>query len=390
MSVLRVCLAIPTFERLGAQRVAIWIARGVDRKRIKPFFLVHQRIGDLAETVPNDVDVIQTDDYCVRIPRMMSLLRLGAYKRALARHPCDVALGVTQYPTLALARVRRHVPAPFRLIGCEHSFVSKNLADRDAYPAAFRAYYKHQLSRIYNRDCDAVVMTAEEGKSDLVERFGVQAARIQVIPNPVDVAEVRRIAVLPLEDRWLPPEIGEPTDPPVIVAAGRLAHQKRFDLLIEAFALMTRRRSARLLILGAGDLEAPLRKQVELHRLGSSVRIENTTPPWQHMARARVFVLSSEWEGFPMVLAEAMALGCSIVSVACPSGPREMLREGRAGLLVRPGDPTALAAGLEEALDAPPREDDARRAAARAYADGYDIARVCERYTELFERVARA
>ena len=173
---------------------------------------------------------------------------------------------------------------------------------------------------------------------------------------------------------------------PVVVGAGRLAFQKRFDILIDAFALVRKRMHARLLILGAGERDRELRGQVAHLGLQDFVRIEDQSPPWRYMARADLFALSSEWEGFPMVLAEAMGLACPIVSVRCPSGPSEMLDDGRGGWLVRPNDPVALGDGIVAALQAP---TEAKRRASYAAEKSMTFASsaVAERYAALFENV---
>lgn len=156
--------------------------------------------------------------------------------------------------------------------------------------------------------------------------------------------------------------------PPVLIAMGRLTAQKDFPTLLHAFARLRRTRpEARLLLLGEGParesltrlcLDLGLRPDVDVALPG------HVEAPLAWLARADLFVLSSLWEGLPMVLIEALGAGLRIVSTDCPSGPNEVLEAGRLGALVPPGDPGALAQALEATLDSSP--DPARQIAAAA------------------------
>ncbi len=153
----------------------------------------------------------------------------------------------------------------------------------------------------------------------------------------------------PVEHEWLVSK-----DIPVVVAAGRLAAWKGFADLISAMKELSNRRKARLLILGDGPLRAELGQLVVDLGLSDVVSllgyVEN---PLKYFAHADVFVLSSHVEGLPNVLVEAMMCGCTPVSTDCPTGPREVLQDGKYGYLVPVRDPIALAAGIERALDNP-------------------------------------
>jgi len=139
---------------------------------------------------------------------------------------------------------------------------------------------------------------------------------------------------------------------PLLVACGRLTEQKDYPTLLRAVADLRRRREVRLVVLGDGPLEARLEALTRELGLASVVDFAGyTSNPYPCMARASVFVLSSRSEGFGNVLAEALALGVPIVSTDCPYGPREILENGRYGLLVPPGDPAALAVSIERMLD---------------------------------------
>lgn len=144
-------------------------------------------------------------------------------------------------------------------------------------------------------------------------------------------------AALPVTDRA-----------PLIFAAGRLAPEKGFDVLIAAFARVHAQHPAwRLEIAGEGPLRSALAAQISASGLGGSVELRGHLPTVRERMRdAAIFVLSSRNEAYPMVVCEAMAAGAAVVATDCPTGPREMLRAGVDGLLVPPDDVPALAEAL--------------------------------------------
>ncbi len=167
-----------------------------------------------------------------------------------------------------------------------------------------------------------------------------------------------------------------PAGPRVILAAGRLSPQKDFPTLIRAFALLSRDRELRLLILGEGPERAALESLVRDLGLTERVALPGfQANPFAFMARARLFVLASAWEGLPGVLIQAMACGTPVVSTDCPSGPREILADGRFGPLVPVGNPPALARAIIDTLDRP-----CPGAMLRARADEFGLAAVTRRY----------
>src|SRR5690606_6883976 len=130
----------------------------------------------------------------------------------------------------------------------------------------------------------------------------------------------------------------------VIVAAGRLQRQEGFDLLIDAFAPVARRNPTwQLRVFGGGKLHDDLVTRIAGHRLTDQVHLRGrTTRLHEEMAAASMFVLSSRFEGFPMVLLEAMAHGLPVVAFDCHTGPRDILTDGWDGVLVPPRDVDAL------------------------------------------------
>jgi glycosyltransferase involved in cell wall biosynthesis len=203
-----------------------------------------------------------------------------------------------------------------------------------------------------------------------------------VIYNGLDLAEVARLAAADPMHPWL-----DPGAPPVILAAGRLAPQKDYPTLLRAFHLVRAQRPCRLVILGDGPLWPELRQMArELPSIGTyrpALDIAfagHAHNPFAYMARASCFVLSSAWEGFGLVLAEALSCGCPVVSTDCRSGPREILDGGRYGRLAPVGDVEALAEAIEATLDAPPDRGVLKRRAAEFSAEA-----MVERYLQAIE-----
>jgi glycosyltransferase involved in cell wall biosynthesis len=137
----------------------------------------------------------------------------------------------------------------------------------------------------------------------------------------------------------------------VILGVGRLVAQKAFDVLIEAFAHVRRSQPARLLILGEGEERPMLEALVRQLGLEGDIELPGfVANPYPYMAHAELFVLSSRWEGLPTVLVEAMFLRTPVIATDCPSGPREILRNGLYGQLVPVGDPDAVALAIQNSL----------------------------------------
>lgn len=137
-----------------------------------------------------------------------------------------------------------------------------------------------------------------------------------------------------------------------IISMGRLTKQKGFDLLLTAFSkIADKYQDWQLIILGEGELRTELENKIEQLNLTRQVilpgRVSN---PFPLIKQAKLFVMASRFEGFPMAHGEAMLCGVPIIATDCPSGPKELIRDGIDGILVPNQDISALTIAMESLI----------------------------------------
>ena len=152
--------------------------------------------------------------------------------------------------------------------------------------------------------------------------------------------------------------------------------QKNFPLLINAFQQIQEETKAKLVILGGGPEKPKLKKLIQEYEISDHVYLPGyVSNPYAYLSRASLFALSSDFEGLPTVLIEALACGCPVVSTDCPSGPREILEDGKWGTLVPVGDAEKLAEAMVKTLNNPPQ-----RARLKERAEAFNVASAVKQY----------
>jgi glycosyltransferase involved in cell wall biosynthesis len=221
---------------------------------------------------------------------------------------------------------------------------------------------------------DRVIAVSDGVAQDTLAITGIDPAKVSVVPNPVITPRLYTLARQSSPHPWL-----DDTSIPVILGAGRLTLQKDFTTLLRAFAKLRESHRCRLIILGDGRLREQLLKLAAELGVGDELDLPGFRDnPYAYMARSRLFVLSSRWEGSPNVLTEALALGRPVVATDCPSGPTEILDGGRIAPLVPVGDWRTLAAAMAKVLDNPPDSDRLRDAVRE-----YTVETSASRYLEI-------
>jgi len=366
----------------GAQKRTLtlikeFVGRGhqVDLVVVKPSGALHAEIPASVSCFPLESPWIGF------LPRKgLRKLKLFCSRNALAEYlrqqRPDVLLSAASHTSLTALAARRisgtGIPLVLRLsthLTASHAG-ALNLYLRMRYLTACRWF----------SEADAVIAVSKEIAEDVAANTGLATQRIKTIYNPTFTEDLIDRSSAPLEHPWF-----EEGGPPVILGVGRLTACKDFANLIKAFAAVRSRRPARLVILGEGGLRKNL--TTIAHSLGIAADIDMpgyVSNPLAWMSRASVFVLSSSREGLPGVLIEAMAAGCRVVSTDCPSGPAEILENGKYGRLVPVGDHGALAQAILATLDSPHDPQSLRTRAA-----DFSVNKAVDDYLELLLRVSK-
>jgi len=204
-----------------------------------------------------------------------------------------------------------------------------------------------QLARWFYPWADHIVAVSQGVADDLRQLLKIPGTRVQAIYNPVITPDLQVQVRADLDHPWF-----QDGEPPVILAVGRLTAQKDYPFLIEAFANTLKTHRSRLQILGEGEERPALENLVRDLGLEDDVSMPGfVSNPFPYIVRSAAFVLSSRWEGLPGVLIEAMYCRDPLISTDCPSGPREILLDGKYGRLVPIQDVEALSAAICDALD---------------------------------------
>ncbi len=212
-----------------------------------------------------------------------------------------------------------------------HAPIDEELSSRGWYGRTYR-----WIVRTLYRRADAIVTVSDGLAESLVRRYGIPKRTIRAIHNMCALATVRRLAREPVDEG-----MARVLSSPTVISIGSLLPAKGQDILIRAFGLARREiPTLRLLLVGDGPFRQELEEQAASLGLCDAVHfVGHVANPYSYLARSSIFVSASYYEGFGLALLEAMACGVPVISTDCRFGPREILGEPPAGILVP--DPTA-------------------------------------------------
>jgi glycosyltransferase involved in cell wall biosynthesis len=258
-----------------------------------------------------------------------------------AERPQVLISGAIQTNLVALL-AKRIAGVPLRLILTEHNIISAISTDATMLRTRMTPFL---VRRLYPW-ADELVAVSEGAAQDLASTMGNVNGSVHVIYNPIVDAAFWMRAQAELSDARI-----ERDSRPIVLAVGRLHYHKDYPTLLRAFALVRQHVDSRLVFLGDGEERAALVTLARTLQLGDAVSfLGDVANPLPYMRRAKVLALSSVVEALPTVLIEALAMNLLIVATDCPTGPREILREGAYGQLVPVGDSQSLAEALVRTL----------------------------------------
>jgi glycosyltransferase involved in cell wall biosynthesis len=358
---------LPGLHGGGAEKMMLDLCNAFDDAGHRVYLVVAKKEGNFIDRVPADVDLVDLNS-----PEPPGFNLLGSLPGLIAhlrRRRPDAVLSALNRANIVAVLAARLSNSGTRVVVSEHNHLSTYLKhamfrERALLPRLVYSIYPH---------ADDIVAVSRGVAQDLESTVSLDQEEITVIHNPAMTPEVREMSTKPVDHPWF--DTGEP----VIIGLGNLTEQKDFPTLLRAVDHLQERRKCRLIICGEGE------KRPELESLTTHLGIEDIVDlpgfvdnPYAMMNHADVFALSSKWEGFGNVVVEALGCGCPVVSTDCPSGPAEILDNGKYGTLVPVGDPMALADAIGTQIDNPPHSDRLRDRAA-----DFSVENVAEEYLDV-------
>ncbi len=340
-----ISLFIPNLDGGGAERVMLHLAEGFAKRGFDVDLVVAQAEGAYLSKIPDTIRLVNLD---AKSP--VILFKTLALKQYLKQEqPAFLISTLDIFSSATWAK--RLAGVNTQVVMCVQTNLSQQFQDRHAM---LMQKIKWAVVQRFYPWADAIVTASEGVARDIEQHAKISMQQMTVSHYPVVTADFSEKAQEAIADPWFADD-----QPPVLLGVGRIVKQKSFATLIQAFARVRQCCPARLMILGDVDPREPGVKP-ELEGLIKKFGLQDDVlflgfveNPYAYMARANVFVLSSIYEGFGNVVAEAIAAGTPVVSTDCESGPAEILNKGQYGELVPVGDHEAMANAIVATLNQP-------------------------------------
>lgn len=348
---------LPSLQGGGAERVMLLLAEGFAQRGTDVDLIIGKSEGQYASQIPDNVR-------CIELNSTKLIFALPKLIRYLNQSKPDAILSAMPMANLLTIWAGKLSHSETKLAISEHSVISLLRAD-----VKWRMKVLFPLITAFYRFADEIICVSKGAKADLAKTLRIDPSRITTIYNPIRKPEYT-------EDGERPWPFD--TELPVILGIGRLSPEKDFQTLIDAFNIIRKRRDAKLVIIGEGKERKLLEKVVKANGLSGAVLLPGfVSNPYDYIRYAKVVVLTSRREGFGNVIVESMFCETPVVATDCPFGPREILEDGRYGILVPVGNVDSVASAIEQQLDQP------LILGIKARANDFDLQTIISKYAEV-------
>jgi glycosyltransferase involved in cell wall biosynthesis len=356
----KISIVLPHLSGGGAEKLHVHLANYWHSKGFQIDFVLAQKQGELLNLLPKTINVINLD-----VDRIRKLV--WPLARYLKTTRPDILI-VAMWPLTSITVLSWLLAGKLgRLYLSDHT----QLSISSVYEIHTPAWLLGAIMHITYPFANGIIAVSKGVKQDMCMLGGLTDASVRVIYNPTALGlSPHRESELIGRQLW-----GNNYDHHIL-SAGTLKEQKDHVTLIRAFALLTESVNAKLIILGEGPLRSMLETLVVELGLHGKVSFPGfAVDPYPWFRSADLFVLSSRWEGFGNVIVEALECGVPVISTDCPSGPSEILENGRYGKLVPIQNPSALAEALKVSLNT---KHDSAKLVRRA--KDFSVERIAEEY----------
>ena len=356
---------VPSLSKGGAERVVSILASELVKRNRNAVIVTHFRT-EKEYPINNDVEVVclsnlNETEYREKMSAIYLIKLARKLRKEIVRQNPDYIL-----PFLWTTCVR----TDFALMGL--SLKERVIQTVRNNPTVFpqNSVMKKYRNRLVQKSRLTIVQKKQQ-KQYFPE---AQWEKIKVLPNPVslELLQVQRC-----EDK----------SQFKVVGVGRLENQKNFDLLIDSVAMVSEKyENIRLEIYGEGSLEKQLQEHIDRINLGRVAFLKGRSSDYNEIyGGASAFVLSSDFEGMPNTLLEAMAIGLPCISTDCPTGPSDIIEDGKNGILVPTGDKNRLEQALEKLIEQNELRLSLSKAAKQTIIMNYTPEKITQRFIEICE-----
>lgn len=354
-----------TFAGGGAERITILLANELIEKNYKVIFFVKSNSGELKDSLDKRIEVIElSKKNNSKIKVFLNLIK--SFRKNNCESIFGVSLGMSTFTVLAKVISRSKA----NIIPVIHISYMNNISREERIKLKIM---KKLDSYVYK-----TVVVSKEARDAYIKESGIKHHKVVTIYNPVVNSEIKEKMLQKINHPWLiNPDI------PVVIAAGRLTAQKNYFSMLKVISNIIKDTQIRLIILGKGELHNELIKYTKKLEIEEYVDFYGfTNNPYSFFYNSDCYLMTSDYEGLPTVLIEAMACGCPVVSTDCPSGPREILEDEQYGYLIPIGDIKGLENAIKKTISG--NKCDSKILMERA--EFFTVDKAVQKYIDIIER----